>query len=405
MSFRVRIACIASCAIAAVTVIRRSLVLAGLLALFVTPTFADAAKKRGHGGVKLKGIGRFHKPVYVASAPDTSGVFVVEQPGRIKLVQGRSRSTFLNIAGLVRSGGEQGLLSVAFAPNYPTSRLLYIYFTNRAGDEQIAELRASADGRSADPGSLRTVLVIAHPTNTNHNGGQLQFGPDGLLYAGTGDGGGEGDQPDNAQNTNSLLGKILRIDPRAQGGQPYTIPPGNPFAAGPGADEVYALGLRNPYRFSFDLVTSPGDPRIAIGDVGQNRFEEIDYEAVAAANGANFGWNDFEGFAPFEGAHPPGPARHDRPIKAYSVRGKACAVIGGYVGRDPGVPRLLGRYVYGDFCTGKIRSLIPAFGGASRDRSSGVKVQSLSSFGEGPDGGLYATSLSGPVYRLARKRG
>jgi glucose/arabinose dehydrogenase len=363
------------------------------------------AAKKGGGPVKLKRIGRFHSPVYVASAPGVAGVFVVEQGGRIKLVQGKSRRTFLNISGMVRAGGEQGLLSVAFPPDFASSRLFYVYFTNNAGDEEIAELRAAPDGRSADPGSLRVVLVVPHPTHTNHNGGQLQFGPDGLLYVGTGDGGGGGDGPDNAQSTNTLLGKLLRIDPRAQGGQPYASPPGNPFASGAGRDEIYSLGLRNPFRFSFDLVKSPGEPRIVIGDVGQDRFEEIDYETLAGANGANFGWNDFEGFAPFAGAHPPGPSRHDKPIKVYRLGGSACALIGGYVVRDPSLRPLLGRYVYGDFCIGKLRSLIPGLGSARKDRPLGVRVEMLSSFGEGANGALYATSLRGPVYRLVRKRG
>src|SRR5262249_21627168 len=194
-------------------------------------------------------------------------------------------------SGLVTSGGERGLLSVAFAPDYPTSRLLYVYFTNRAGDIEIAELHADPDGLHASAGTLRVVLIVPHPGHSNHNGGQLQFGPDGMLYAGTGDGGGEGDAADNAQNPNSMLGKLLRIDPTPAAGEPSTA--------------IYARGLRNPYRFSFDETTDPSQPRIAIGDVGQDRFEEIDYLPLAAADGAHFGWNDFEGFAPFPGSHPP----------------------------------------------------------------------------------------------------
>lgn len=159
-------------------------------------------------------------------------------------------------------------------------------------------------------------MVVPHPVHSNHNGGQLQFGPDGFLYAGTGDGGGAGDAPDNAQDPTSRLGKLLRIDPSA------------------GAVQIYSIGLRNPYRFSFDLISDPAQPRIAIGDVGQDRFEEIDYLTLAAANGANFGWNDFEGFAPFPGAHPPTAAGTIKPIEVYPLSGGACAVIGGYVVRD-----------------------------------------------------------------------
>jgi glucose/arabinose dehydrogenase len=335
--------------------------------------------------VKLKRIGRFHSPTYVTSAPGIAGVFVVERGGRIRLLQGRKRRTFTKISG-VSTGGERGLLSVAFAPDYASSRLLYVYFTDGAGDLEIAELRADADGLHANPGTLRPIVIVPHPNHSNHNGGQLQFGPDGLLYAGTGDGGGAGDEPDNAQNPDSRLGKLLRINPAS------------------GAVGVYSIGLRNPYRFSFDLTSDPAQPRIAIGDVGQDRFEEIDYLPLAAAEGANFGWNDFEGSAPFAGAHPPTAAGTVQPIKTYSISGAACAIVGGYVVRDTRLRSLFHRYVYGDFCTGKVRSLIPALGGARRDRSTGLRVRDLNSFGEGRDGALYATSLDGPVYRLVRRR-
>jgi hypothetical protein len=167
---------------------------------------------------------------------------------------------------------------------------------------------------------------------------------------------------------------------------------------------VYSIGLRNPYRFSFDLTTDPAQPRIAVADVGQDRFDEIDYLPLVAANGANFGWNDFEGFAPFAGAHPPTPGQTVKPIKVRSISGNGCALIGGYVVRDSRLRSLLRRYVYGDFCTGKVRSLIPAFGGAGKDRGTGVRVRGLSSFGETADGSLYATSLNGPVYRFVRRR-
>jgi glucose/arabinose dehydrogenase len=360
-----------------------------LSALVVLSLVAFAPCATAKSGVKLKRMGRFHSPTYVASAPGVGGVFVVEQGGRIRLAHGRKRRTFLNIGGLVRTGGERGLLSVAFPPDYSSSRLVYVYFTNGAGDLEIAELHADPDGLHAAAGTLRPVVVIPHPGEPNHNGGQLQFGPDGLLYAGTGDGGGEGDVPDNAQNPSSLLGKLLQINPRAQGGQ---------------ATVVYALGLRNPYRFSFDLVTDPGQPRIAIGDVGQDRFEEIDYLTLAAARGANFGWDDFEGFAPYAGAHPPIATQTVKPIKAYSITGGACAIIGGYVVRDARMRTLFHRYVYGDYCTGRVRSLLPGLGGARKDRGTGIRVPSLSSFGEGANGALYATSLEGPVYRFVRKR-
>jgi glucose/arabinose dehydrogenase len=346
-----------------------------------------AAVADGKPRVKLKRIGRFQSPTYVTSAPGIPGVVVVERGGRIRLAQGRKRRAFTNISGQVSTGGERGLLSVAFAPDYASSRLLYVYFTDRSGDIVIAELRADADGRRANPGTLRPIVTVPHPNHSNHNGGQLQFGPDGMLYAGTGDGGGAGDAPDNAQNPNSRLGKLLRIN------------------SATGAVGIYSIGLRNPYRFSFDSVTAPGQPRLVIGDVGQNRFEEIDYLAFAAANGANFGWNDFEGFAPFDGAHPPTPSGTVKPIKVYALSGGKCALIGGYVVRDQRLRGLFRRYVYGDFCAGKVRSLIPGLGRARKDRGTGIRVRDLSSFGETADGSLYATSLSGPVYRFVpRKR-
>jgi glucose/arabinose dehydrogenase len=358
-----------------------AIAVAALGALAIAAAGVDAKPR-----VKLKRIGRFHSPTYVTSAPGIGGVVVVERGGRIRLVEGRKRRTFTDVGGLVSTGGERGLLSVAFAPDYATSRLLYVYFTDRTGDLEIAELRADADGRHADPGTLRPIVIVPHPNHSNHNGGQLQFGPDGFLYAGTGDGGGAGDEPDNAQDPSSRLGKLLRIDPSS------------------GAIGIYAIGLRNPYRFSFDLVSDPAEPRIAIGDVGQDRFEEVDYLPFAATSGANFGWNDFEGFAPFPGAHPPTPSQTVKPIKVYGISGAACAVIGGYVVRDARLRSLLHRYVYGDFCTGKVRSLIPGPGGARRDRGTGLRVRDLSSFGEGANGALYATSLDGPVYRFVRRR-
>jgi len=360
--------------------------LAALLAIGASPAEAK---------LKLKSIGRFAQPTYVTQAPGRPGLLVVEKAGRVISVQGKRRSVFLDIRGLVRAEGEEGLLSIAFPDDFASSGLFYAYYTVPSADNVVAEFRASGSGASA--ASLREVIHIDHPAATNHDGGQLQFGPDGLLYIGTGDGGGEGDAHDNAQSTETLLGKILRIDPRQTATAQYSSPSSNPFAAGPGRDEIFALGLRNPFRFSFD------GNRIAIGDVGQNRFEEIDYEDLATANGANFGWNDFEGFQPFEGAIPPAPPRNDRPIYTYRIAGDPCAVIGGYVVRDPSLPSLRGRYVFGDYCTGVLTSLVPNIGGASKVRKVKIKkVPSLSSFGEALNGALYATSLSGPVFRIKR---
>jgi glucose/arabinose dehydrogenase len=361
----------------------RAAALALTVALLTAFGATDADAK-----LKLKRVGRFAQPVYVAAAPGVQGIFVVEQGGRIRLVQKGKRRTFLDIRGEVLDGGEQGLLSVAFPPDYRSSGLFYVYFTTNGGDIAVNEYRR-ATPRRADAGSARRILTVNHPGQSNHNGGQLQFGPDGFLYAGTGDGGGAGDPDNSAQDPNSNLGKILRIDPN---------PGGSPSV------EVYSLGLRNPFRFSFDTV-SARQPRIVIGDVGQNRFEEVDYETLAAARGANFGWNDFEGFSPFDGANPPAPSRHDRPIKVYSLGGNRCALIGGYVVRARSLKGLFKRYVYGDYCNGKLRSFTPRLNGAKRDRGLGLNVPSLTSFGEGPGGSLYATSQNGPVFRVVSTRG
>jgi glucose/arabinose dehydrogenase len=246
------------------------------------------------------------------------------------------------------------------------------------------------------------VIEIPHPVNANHNGGQLQFlGND--LYFGTGDGGSGGDPPNNAQNKDSLLGKLLRIDPRPSGGRPYSIPAGNPFVGKPGRDEIYSYGLRNPFRFSFDTV-SARQPRIAIGDVGQNRFEEADYEPVSAAAGANFGWDAFEGFVPYtdENSGTPDPGGTTKPIFAYSHSrgGGSCAIIGGYVLGDRRLPALYGRYVYADLCEGQLRSFAPHLKRAGEDRELGLRVESPSSFGEDDAHRLYVASLEGPVFRL-----
>jgi glucose/arabinose dehydrogenase len=346
-------------------------------------------------------VGRFDLPTYVHQPPSGADglLFVVEQPGRIKVVEmgSRDQHTFLDIAGKVSSGGEQGLLSVAFAPEYGSSGLFYVSYTAEGGDLVIEEYRRSADPLAADHSSARKLLEIEHSRFANHNGGQLQFGPDGLLYIGTGDGGSFDDPAENAQSRNSLLGKLLRIDPSK--GKRYAVPKGNPFAGRKGKDEIYARGLRNPWRFSFDRASK----RIVIGDVGQDSREEIDYETLKGARGANFGWDAFEGFARFQSpdASKP-PKRHDRPIEDYATSGGNCAITGGYVVRDPSLPSLEGRYVYADHCGGTIRSLIPKLGRARDDQPLGLEEASISSFGEDAAGHVYVASLAtGRVSMLA----
>jgi glucose/arabinose dehydrogenase len=267
----------------------------------------------GSGGFGLTQIGSFDEPVEVVDAPGKKNrklLFVPEQAGRIVVLrngvpQGRP---FLDISSQVMNAGEQGFLSVAFHPRYERNRRFYVYFTNLAGDNQVVEFKRSKRSRLvANPGTARRLLYLPHPTFGNHNGGQLQFGASRLLFIGPGDGGAGGDPPNNAQNPDSLLGKLLRIDPlpqrsrkkrkgkkkvrAAKRSRPYGIPRDNPFVGRPGLDEIYSLGLRNPYRFSFDSLTGA----IVIGDVGQGCREEIDYRGPGGARGANFGWSRFEG--------------------------------------------------------------------------------------------------------------
>jgi glucose/arabinose dehydrogenase len=343
----------------------------------------------------LQQVGSFASPVFVTSDPnDATRLFVVERRGTIQLVAGGTTRPFLDIVGLTLSGGEQGLLSMAFAPDFASSGRFYVYYTSRpSGDIQIDEFVATGD--SVDPASRRPVITIPHNQAGNHNGGQLQFGPDGLLYVATGDGGGGGDPAENAQDKTSLLGKLLRIDPRKNGRRPYRVPGSNPYAGKRkrGDGEIYARGLRNPYRFSWN------GGRIAIGDVGQDRFEEVDYETRRSLRGANFGWDNYEGFSPYEGG---GLRGHDRPIHVYS-HSSGCAITGGYVVRDPDLPSLRGRYVYGDLCTGQIRSLKPRLRRARGDSATGLPGRGgLVSFGEDARRNVYVVA-GGRVSRIVRR--
>lgn len=368
------------------------------------PDDGSASERRG-SGVALKQVGSFDAPTYVTGAPGfPSLLFVAEQQGTVAILsKGRkAQRPFLDIRGLVGyDGGERGLLSIAFPPDYARSRRLYVYYTDKQGSIRVDEFKRRSPTRAAR-GSRRSVIAIPHPVNANHNGGQLQF-LENLLFLATGDGGSGGDPPNNAQNRESLLGKLLRIDPRPADGRPYSVPADNPFAGRAGRDEIYSYGLRNPYRFSFDTVTA-GQPRIAIADVGQNRFEELDYTTVSSANGANFGWDAFEGFAQYtdESSGTPDPGGTTKPIMAYD-RGRdggSCTIIGGYVVRDRRLPSLRGRYVYADFCAGRLRSLAPHLTRASADRKLGLSVNAPTSFGEDTRGRVYVSSQEGPVFRL-----
>jgi glucose/arabinose dehydrogenase len=373
---------------------------AALLAGLITPTQAYAAAAR------VIPLGTFDSPTYIAVAPGaTTLLFVVERAGVVRLLRNEQRvaTPFLDIRNLVlgepdgNAGGEQGLLSIAFAPDYAQSRRFYVAFTNNNASIEIDEfLRSPTNPERADRTSRRVLLRIPHPGASNHNGGQLAFGPGGLLYISTGDGGNLTPPGEPARQVNSLLGKILRIDPTPNGASPYSIPGTNPFVGQNGRDEVFAYGLRNPWRFSFD------GSNIAIADVGQNNLEEVNFLVGTDAKGANFGWPQFEGNAVFDNARPgPGPATF--PMFVYAHNAGRCAIIGGYVVRNPSLPQLNGRYIYGDACSGAVRSFIPRVGPqqAEGDRSAGLTLPGLSSFGLGFGGRIYTAQIDGQVSRLA----
>jgi glucose/arabinose dehydrogenase len=348
---------------------------------------------------QLQPVGNFSQPIFVSSDPSNPNrLFVVQRQGLIKLVQGGQSTNFADLTSVVRCcDSERGLLSMAPAPDFAQSGLFYVDYTGQdgPGNIHVAELRANGD--SAPIGSLRNVLTINHSAAGNHNGGQLQFGPDGDLYISTGDGG--GGQSANAQNTNSLLGKILRIDPHQSGASPYTVPQNNPFVGAAGADEIWAYGLRNPWRFSFDRGTG----NLLIGDVGEVTYEEVDFALASAGlgRGANYGWSTCEGFHLTSSASPCTLPGHTDPIFEYTHSGGACAITGGYLVRDPALGDLFGRYLYSDLCTGQIRSLVPAQPFAAGDRSEGLTVVNPVSFGEDSCGRLYVAAEAGPVSRFA----
>jgi glucose/arabinose dehydrogenase len=344
----------------------------------------------------------FDSPVYVTGPDDGSGrLFVVEQPGRVRIVDDGQTlaSPFLDITGIVESGGsEQGLLSVAFPEDFAELGVFYVYYTARTdegvGDNTIARYRVSADDPNlADPGSGEILLQIPD-FRVNHNGGQLHFGPDGFLYAGLGDGGGAGDPDENAQNPSTLLGSLLRIDPSVET-NPYAIPADNPFASGgEGAPEVWAWGLRNPWRFSFDRET--GD--LYIGDVGQGEIEEVNRLPAGTPGGTNFGWSIMEGTRCFR-ADSCDDEGLTLPVAEYTHE-FGCSVVGGYVYRGEREPSLEGIYLFADFCSGLI------WGMAQDDAgewlvSEPIQTEFLiTSFGEDADGEVYLAAKSGEIFRV-----
>lgn len=333
-------------------------------------------------------------PVSITHAGD-SRLFIVLQGGQVVIWNGAGvlPTPFLDISDRVSSGGERGLLSIAFHPRYPENGFFFVNYTNLNGHTVVARYRVSSDPNRADAASAKQVLFIEQPFS-NHNGGQMQFGPDGYLYIGMGDGGSGGDPGNRAQSLETPLGKMLRIDVDAD---PYAVPPSNPFVATAGArPEIWATGLRNPWRFSFDRAT--GD--LWIADVGQGSWEEIDFQPASSIGGENYGWRRMEGTHCFNPASDCNPGNLVLPVIEYNHTGGACSVTGGYVYRGAGSPRLQGMYIYGDYCNGKIW-------GATRNGTGPATVKELldttffiSTFGEDANGELYVANHGGTVYRL-----
>ena len=337
-----------------------------------------------------------NNPVYVAAPSGDNRLFVVEQIGRIRIIEnGQLLNTpFLDITSRVLSGGERGLLSVAFHPQYQTNGFFYVYFTGAGGEIRIERYTVSANPNQANQSSAKVIVTIPHP-RSNHNGGLAMFGPDGMLYLGTGDGGGGGDPDLNGQNQNTLLGKLLRID--VNNGDPYSIPSGNPFAGRNDArPEIWAMGLRNPWRYAFD----PSSGNLYIADVGQDVTEEVN---VAAANraGVNYGWNVTEGSNCYQ-AVSCNKSSSQLPVLEYNHDAGQCSITGGFVYRGSAMPELNGTYFYADYCAGWVRSF--KYDGAANDRRQWElgTIGFITSFGVDANGELYLTSATGRLYRFAR---
>jgi hypothetical protein len=387
-----------------------------------TSAVLDLAVTVTNGGndafrVTRVGVG-FSQPLYVAGIPDGSGrVFVVEKGGRIRILNpatGAIAATpFLDVSASISTDGERGLLGLALAPNFAATGIFYVYLTNPAGTIELRRYRTLAGSRDqADPASGDVILTIPHPRFSNHNGGWLDFGNDGFLYLGPGDGGGSGDPDNNSQNVNALLGKLLRLDVSRDDfpndpARDYAIPAGNPFAAGGGRPEIFAIGLRNPFRAGFDRSTGI----LYVGDVGQNAVEEIDIVRPSDA-GANYGWPFKEGTSDFRGG---GPASLVPPVAEYSHGSgdrQGNSVTGGYVYPGP-VESLRGQYVFGDFVTGNLWSLpvsrlVPGITVPSSEftlRNADFApvqgtIDNVSSFGLDAAGNLYIVDFDGEIYRI-----
>jgi glucose/arabinose dehydrogenase len=373
--------------------LRRDVVRVLLAAFSLAALIGSAAPSPAQAALPLTQVGSgFARPIYVTHAGDNR-LFVVEQGGSIKIIGG---GTFLDLSGLITSAGsEQGLLGLAFHPNYASNGLLYVNYTRKSdGRTVIAEYkRSSGNANTANPASARVVLTIAQPY-ANHNGGWMGFKGK-LLYIATGDGGSGGDPGNRAQSKNSLLGKILRINPLKSGTKAYTVPPKNPFVGRTGLNEIWSYGLRNPWRCSFDRSLG----RMWCADVGQAKWEEVNRHKTG--KGINYGWRVMEGndcFNPASGCNTTGKRK---PIAVYSHAGGNCAITGGYVSRRSGAA-LNGKYVFGDYCSGRVWA-IPAghTGGLTSNHLLADTDYLVSSFGEGKDGRLYLVDYGGGrIFRL-----
>jgi glucose/arabinose dehydrogenase len=375
--------------------------LAGLTALLLI-TILPASVARGATtiGLPLRASG-LQALTQVTNAGDGSNrLFLVEKRGVVRVYQNGAvkAGTFLDLRALIGdSSGERGLLGLVFHPQFEVNRRLYVYYTRTGGDIVVARLRANASGSWTSRSTLEPMLVIEHSAHSNHNGGAMAFGPNGYLYIGTGDGGGAGDPGRNAQSkTKNLLGKILRINPGGSGSGPYrrySIPTTNPFrGATIGLDEIWAYGLRNPWRISFDRSTGA----LFIADVGQSRYEEIDREPPAYAGGRNYGWNVMEGKHCYN-ASSCSTSGKTLPVAEYGHTGGNCSITGGYVYRGSAYPALAGQYVLADFCSGRFYTM-PAEGSSLWMRRD--TVLNVTSFGESEVGELYAVTINGRLYQV-----
>jgi len=335
-------------------------------------------------------------PVFLTQPLSDGRIFVVEQPGRIRVVRdGVLQSTpFLDLTSRVLSGGERGLLSVAFHPQYATNHYFYVYFTTQTnGDIRIERFTTTSSPEVADPASSKLIITIPHSSATNHNGGLLSFGPDGMLYAGVGDGGGGGDPFQNGQNFNSLLASLLRLD--VDHGDPYAIPADNPFVNQSGKrGEIWAKGLRNPWRYAFDAPTG----LLYVADVGQDAREEVDV-VPANQSGVNYGWNIMEGFACYN-ASSCDQTGLQKPVIDYP-HGPGCSITGGYVYRGSDIPEIRGHYFYSDYCAGFLKSFRYSNGSALDQKDWGLTNGTVTSFGVDFAGELYMIS-GNTILKLAQ---